>query len=148
MILIGGNLKEYLDTFSPVNSKSLESGKAIVWGRLTFWIAKIVPFLHGALGACAYLLRSCHKFMHERSFDPRRLPEYYNRILLGFLAGGTISLFIDPQSTAVKISSAAVAFLAGYNTDLLYATLERVAGALLPKKIAGAETTRTEGPKE
>jgi len=139
-ILVGENLQEYLDTFAPVDSESVETQQLFDWSRLTFWFSKIIPFLYGALGACAFLLRSCHKFIHARTFDPTKIPEYYNRILLGFLAGGTILLFIDPESAPQKVGATALAFLAGYSTDFLFTTLERTAGALLPKKVAETGT--------
>jgi hypothetical protein len=138
LVLIGENLQEYLDIFSPADSESVQRGDSANTGRLTFWLSKIVPFLYGALGSCAFLLRSCHKFMYARTFDPRRLPEYYNRILLGFLAGGTILLYINPESTPQKVGATALAFLAGYSTDFLFTTIERVAAAVLPKKVAEA----------
>ena len=141
LIVSGENLKEYLDTFSPQDSQTVDSESSTNWIRLGFWFSKLIPFMYGALGACAYLLRSCHKFIYERSFDPKRMQEYYNRLLLGFLAGGTIFLFITPdslnaESLPQKITGPALAFLAGYITDFLYTTLERVAEAILPKKPA------------
>ena len=45
------------------------------------------------VGACAYMLRSAHYFIYQRSFDTRRTPEYFNRILLGAISGGAIILF-------------------------------------------------------
>ena len=142
LILGGENLQEYLDTFLPQDSQTLDSETSTNWLRLGFWFGKLTPFLYGALGACAYLLRSCHKFIYERSFDPKRIQEYYNRLLLGFLAGGTIFLFITPESlntesASQKITAPALAFLAGYITDFLYTTLERAAGAILPKNPSG-----------
>lgn len=93
----------------------------------------IVPFTYGGIGACAYLLRNAHAFVHKRSFDTNRIPEYYNRILLGVLSGGVIFLFIDPKQLSLEISAAALAFVAGYNSDVLFNTLERISRAILPK---------------
>jgi hypothetical protein len=91
----------------------------------------------GGLGACVYLLRSAHIFIYQRCFNVRRKPEYFNRILLGAVAGGAILLFVDQvtndEGQVVKLSSAALGFLAGYNTDFLFSTIERVMAALLPK---------------
>jgi len=47
----------------------------------------LAPYAYGGLGACVYLLRSAHRFIYERTFDLRRKPEYFNRILLGVIAG-------------------------------------------------------------
>lgn len=135
LILIGENLQEYLDIYDPMDSESLESGRSLLLNQVTFWFGKVVAFLYGALGACAYLMRSCHRFIHERSFDPKHLPEYYNRMFLGFLSGGTIFLFINPETVAGHVTASGLAFLAGYSTDFLFTTIERVTAAVLPKKV-------------
>jgi hypothetical protein len=101
----------------------------------------IMPYAYGGLGACVYLLRSAHKYIAERSFDLHRKPEYFNRIFLGAIGGGTIILFVDQDlQQGIKLSATALGFLAGYSTDFLFSTIERVIGALLPK--VGIETVR------
>lgn len=133
------------------------TSEAKVWSRKLWFIAFIVlglilymqecvtdtvvldryqPFLYGALGALTYLLRACHEYIHRRDFDRRRIPEYYNRLLLGIVAGGAILLFPLPKEPVPN----AIAFLAGYNTDLLFSTLERIANAVFPK-IGGDRAT-------
>src|SRR5206468_1949277 len=135
--------------FFPADSEAIELGMSTQWLRINFWFSKIVPFLYGALGACSYLIRSGNRFIYERTFDERRLPEYLNRILLGFLAGGTVHLFISEESvkgalaslnqgvgmvtlqlTTKDLSAKALAFLAGYSTDFLYTTIERIVAAV------------------
>lgn len=105
----------------------------------------LVPFTYGGIGSCAYLLRSCHQYIYTRQFDPRRIPEYYNRMLLGVVSGGAITLFVsqiqDGKGATVRLSAAALGFLAGYNTDFLFNTVERVTAAILPK--VGVETVQT-----
>lgn len=106
----------------------------------------MAPFTFGGLGACAYLLRSLHTFIYTRQFDRHRIPEHWNRLILGMLAGGTIHLFVAQISegdSVVKLSAAALGFLAGYNTDFLFNTLERIAAAILPK--VGTETVQRAG---
>ena len=101
--------------------------------------------MYGGLGACVYLLRSAHIFIYQRSFDVHHKPEYFNRILLGAVAGGAILLFVaqisDDEGNVVHLSSAALGFLAGYNTDFLFSTIERVSAAILPK--VGIESVQT-----
>jgi hypothetical protein len=108
----------------------------------TYRICRVIielgtPWVYGGLGACVFLLRSAHVFIYQRSFDTRRKPEYFNRILLGAVAGGAIMLFVSQISgdggTTIQLSAAALGFLAGYNTDFLFSTIERVMAALLPK---------------
>ncbi|MGJ5176086.1 hypothetical protein ACQR16_18785 [Bradyrhizobium oligotrophicum] len=114
------------------------------------YVPILVPWMYGGLGACAYLLRTAHDMIAKRCFDVRRQPEYFNRILLGMVSGGAIVLLVSPSddSEAVKISAAALGFLAGYSNDLLFNAVERVTAALLPK--VGLETVQRENfvPKQ
>jgi hypothetical protein len=106
-----------------------------------FWqkniLQSLLPWAYGALGSCAYLLRSAHYFIYQRSFDLRRKPEYFNRVLLGAISGGAIILFVnylvDDDGTVLHLSSAALGFVAGYSTDFLFNTIERVVAAIFPK---------------
>jgi hypothetical protein len=95
------------------------------------------PWAYGGLGACAYLLRSGHYYIYARSFDLRRTPEYYNRILLGSLSGGAIILFSDylmsQEDSVSHIGSTALGFIAGYSSDFLFNTIERIITAIFPK---------------
>jgi hypothetical protein len=97
----------------------------------------MILYAYGGLGACAYLLRSAHTFIYKRTFDFRREPEYYNRILLGAIAGGTITLFVNQatgdEGTAFQLSSAALGFIAGYSTDFLFSKIESIITVILPK---------------
>jgi hypothetical protein len=101
------------------------------------FVELLVPWAYGALGSCVYLLKSAHIYIHERTFDLRRKPEYFNRILLGTIAGGAIMLFVSEITTddgsVVRLSSAALGFLAGYSTEFLFNTIERIIAAILPK---------------
>jgi hypothetical protein len=109
----------------------------------------LTPWAYGGLGACVYLLRSAHIYIYQRTFDVNRKPEYFNRILLGAVAGGAILLFVDhitnDEGEVIQLSSAALGFLAGYNTDFLFSTIERVMAALLPK--IGVDTVKKAEPK-
>jgi hypothetical protein len=119
---------------------------AHLWDRTFFEL--LTPWMYGGLGACVYLLRSAHTYIYQRTFDVRRKPEYTNRIMLGAIAGGAIILFVNniagDDGTVIQLSSAALGFLAGYNTDLLFTAMERVIGALLPK--IGIDTVQKAAP--
>jgi hypothetical protein len=98
----------------------------------------LLPWAYGGLGACAYMLRSAHYFIYQRSFDTRRTPEYFNRILLGAISGGAIILFTEyltsaEESSAAHLGSSALGFVAGYSGDLLFNTIERIVSAIFPK---------------
>lgn len=108
------------------------------------------PWAYGGLGACAYLLRQGHYYIYARSFDLRRTPEYFNRILLGALSGGAIILFSDylmTQDDSVShIGSTALGFIAGYSSDFLFNTIERIITAIFPK--VQVETVRRDKDKK
>jgi hypothetical protein len=95
------------------------------------------PWAYGGLGSCVFLLRSAHTYIYRRTFDIRRKPEYLNRILLGMIAGGAIILFADQftneDGAVLQLSSTALGFLAGYSTDFLFNTIERIITAIFPK---------------
>jgi len=99
--------------------------------------ALLTPWAYGGLGACAFLLRSAHEHIYKRSFDVRRKPEYLNRILLGAISGGAVIVLInqltDQGGAAINLSSAALGFIAGYSTDFLFNTVERIVAAIFPK---------------
>lgn len=105
------------------------------------------PFLYGALGSFAFLLRATEKHLPTREFDPIRAPEHVNRLVLGTLSGGSIILFIGqvPAENAdggyFEIGVATLGFLAGYSIDFLFETLDRIIRAILPK--VGLETIPT-----
>jgi hypothetical protein len=104
-------------------------------------------YMYGALGACVYLLRSLHIYIYRREFNTHRIHEYWNRIVLGLVSGGAISLFVNQLTTAdgvIALSEAALAFLAGYSSDFLFRAIERVIEAILPK--VGIETVKRAGP--
>jgi hypothetical protein len=97
----------------------------------------LIPWCYGALGACAFLLRSAHTYIYQRSFDLRRKPEYTNRILLGAVSGGTIILlsgYLNAEDdTFAHLSAAALGFIAGYSSDFLFNTIERIITAIFPR---------------
>ena len=98
----------------------------------------LIPFLYGALGADAFLLRETTHKLHTRQFDPRRIPENRARFLLGSLSGGVIVLFVSPDvlqtpNTVFNVGGAALGFVAGFSTDFLFDIIDRVLRAILPR---------------
>lgn len=97
----------------------------------------LIPFTYGTLGACAYLLRVTEKHLRNRDFDIVRIPEHWNRVVLGTLSGGIIVLFVNKipgaDGQSVELGAATVGLLAGYSTDFLFDTMDRIIKAILPK---------------
>lgn len=87
-------------------------------------------------------------YIQRHEFDPKRILEYYSRILLGVVSGGMVVLLVENLSgdgnQTYHLSAAALVLLAGYNTDFLFSAIERIAAAILPK--VGPETVQRQPP--
>src|SRR4029434_9875688 len=55
-----------------------------------------LPLLYGALGTCAFVMRSLFREMVDRTFDGRRTGEFTVRIFLGMLSGLTLQWLLAP----------------------------------------------------
>src|SRR5579864_3970621 len=120
-----------LQTFSEVWKADEETSRSVPSYILLF-LKPLHPFFYGLFGALAYLLRSAHSYIADNTFDMKRIPEYYNRMLLGFVSGGIVLLFVaDP--TKYGITQNAISFIVGYNADYLFDLIERLAGGIFPK---------------
>ena len=108
------------------------------FGSLTiaYWlVGSLTPFAYGAFGATVRMLRITEQRLRDRSFDPRRLTEHLNRLVLGTLSGGVIVLVFSAGGvgdTDVKLTEAALGFMAGYSIDLLFSLLDRMVKAISP----------------
>jgi len=134
-LIIGINLFQY--TFE-MFSGDWAVNHTEMFGSLTigYWLAgSLTPFAYGAFGATVRMLRITEIRLRERSFDPRRLTEHRNRLVLGTLSGGVIVLIFSSGGvgeTDVKLTEAALGFLAGYSIDLLFSLLDRLVKAISP----------------
>lgn len=90
--------------------------------------AFILPILYGALGACAYILRTIYAKMVERSFEPWRFGEFVTRVFLGMLSGmGLQWLFVgEGKQIPGGVTPAFLAFVGGYSVELLFTAIDRV----------------------
>lgn len=148
LILVSENLSGLLAEFFPADVETLAT--SFLWTVVSRILESLEPFAYGALGAVAFLLRTAHGYIHDRSFDMGRKAEYSNRLFLGLIAGGAIKLFITQvagdNGETMELSGAAMAFIAGYNSDFLFNTIERLVAAILPKvgldSIARGEPSR------
>lgn len=139
--LLGEVLDELLD---PLPENEAAGSWPSFWYLLNTVLQVLAPFTYGGLGAVAYLLRSAHGYIYKRQFNPLRKPEYYNRMLLGIVSGGAITLFVSQLTTdqdqVIHLGAAALGFIAGYNTEFLFSAIERITAAILPR--VGPETVR------
>lgn len=102
---------------------------------LLFLSGYVLPIFYGLLGACAAVLRelsdpwSRPKFGHDaRVRNALRLP-------IGAVGGLAVGWFVNADGSGLgALSPLALAFVAGYGTDLLFALLDRVVQAFVPAR--------------
>lgn len=85
----------------------------------------LVPMLLGAIGACTYVLRLMSQQIADTTFSTTSPIRHFVRVALGALAGVAIGLggFV----TNSGLSAAALAFIAGYAVEPVFATLDAFA---------------------
>ena len=91
----------------------------------------VLPLLYGLLGALAFILRTLGRELRAITYSPASNTAYVLRWPLGMLAGITIGWFFDPATLqgVASIQPLALAFLAGYSVELLFALLDRIVSA-------------------
>ncbi len=92
----------------------------------------ILPFLYGALGAFAFLLRKLSDPVSKLTYAHDFRMSCTLRLHVGALAGLAVGWFINGSSSTFgfgALSPLALAFAAGYASDLLFAALDKVVGA-------------------
>jgi len=114
----------------------------IVGARLSVAIIHtyLLTLAFGFLGACVFVLREINRRLENFTLAPSLFPRYRARILLGMVAGPTIGLFFDQDghflsfatsttSTASltnQLSASAIAFVAGFSIEILFAIMDRL----------------------
>lgn len=92
----------------------------------------ILPLLYGLLGACVYILRSLAGRIKTHTYTEIANINLKIRLFLGMLGGMVIAWFVTPENSGglfKSLSPFALAFLAGYSIELLFASMDRIIGA-------------------
>jgi hypothetical protein len=87
-----------------------------------------LPLLYGLLGSCVYVLRTLSKEISTRTFSEASLIGFKIRICLGTLGGMVVAWFVTPEvadGLFKSLSPFALAFLAGYSIELVFAAMDR-----------------------
>ena len=107
-----------------------EDQTALAFTRL--WIsalsATLVPLIYGFLGANTYVLRRLSADIGSYALQRNARVTYGLRLSIGGISGLAIGLFVSPDFQSgliVQLSPAALAFLAGYSSELLFSALDR-----------------------
>jgi hypothetical protein len=99
----------------------------------------LLPLCYGLLGAFAYLLRGLARDLRDLSLLAETKVNYRLRLQLGALAGLAIGWFIRPELSLGALSPLAIAFLAGYSVEMLFAAMDRLIARLSGPGHPGAE---------
>lgn len=92
----------------------------------------LLPLLYGLLGSCLHVLRTLAAGIERRTHVAGRL--YQVRIYTGGLTGLVIAWFGvsgDATSPLASLTPFALAFLAGYSVELLFAFMDRLVSAFV-----------------
>jgi hypothetical protein len=99
----------------------------------------VLPLLYGFLGACTFVLRSLSLEVKAEIYSRRSDIRFYLRMLLGSIAGLSAAWFLASagadsaeHKTVALLSPLALAFLAGYGVEIVFATMDRLIGAFVP----------------
>jgi hypothetical protein len=101
----------------------------------------LLPLLYGLLGSCLHVLRSLSAGIERRTHVPSRL--YQVRIYTGGLAGlvvGWFGLGGEAAGSLASLTPFALAFLAGYSVEVLFAFMDRLVAVFAGRRdAAGSE---------
>jgi hypothetical protein len=110
----------------------------------------ILPVFYGILGAGAAVARSLSAKIKASQLTPRELYLLFQQLMLGTVTGSCISLFVAQPSAdhsaspgligSVALSSSALAFIAGFGVEQVYAALEMFMRRVFPSPEPGAPT--------
>jgi len=92
-----------------------------------------LPLLYGFLGSCVYVLRTLSSEIRSRTYTQASNIGFRIRLALGMLGGMVGAWFITPtvgeDGMLKSLSPFALAFLAGYSIELVFAAMDRLIGA-------------------
>ncbi|PCI29521.1 MAG: hypothetical protein COB67_03965 [SAR324 cluster bacterium] len=86
----------------------------------------LLPLLYGLLGACMFVLRRLSDEIRGLVYSFDSEVRFRLRLALGALTGMTIGWFMTPEqvSTVGSIGPMTIAFLAGYNVEILFSQMD------------------------
>jgi hypothetical protein len=119
------NVQAYYQVRRMVDALSESEGSIVNLTILYYAYNAFVPLLFGAIGACTYVLRLISDQIRETSFSATSPVRHSVRILLGTLAGFAVG--VGGIATSAGLTLAAVAFVAGYSIEPVFATMDSIA---------------------
>ncbi len=97
---------------------------AFVLGALQIYF---LPLLYGLLGAATFVLRTLSTEIKTLTYSYDSEIRFRLRLSLGALAGMAVGWFLKPDSVSglVSLSPMALAFLMGYNVEVLFSIMDK-----------------------
>ncbi|OUS30281.1 hypothetical protein A9Q99_07355 [Gammaproteobacteria bacterium 45_16_T64] len=99
-----------------------------------------LPLLFGCLGAFTLVLRSIHSAFQQGTFTLKHRLDYNLRVVLGGVMGISSGLFFgeDQAASVGQYSPMMIAFLIGYNVEILFSMMDNLANRLAIESKASA----------
>lgn len=112
---------------------ALQMGRISLESISTYFL----PLLYGLLGACAYVLRSLAREISKRIYTAQSNIRFQLRMYLGALSGLAV-VWVIPGEISIglgeNITRLALAFLAGYSVEIVFAAMDALVGAFSSEK--------------
>src|SRR5262249_32659093 len=111
---------------------------------LLFFSGYLLPMLYGLIGACAFVLRKLSDEIDKLTYAHDARVRYTLRLNIGVLTGLAVGWFLKPgvgDPFLTSLSPLALAFVAGYGSDLFFLCLDKIVQAFTPA--GGANTMIT-----
>jgi hypothetical protein len=119
------NVQDYYQVRRTVSALSESEGSIVNLTILYYAYNALVPLLFGSIGACTYVLRLISDQIRETTFSATSPVRHSVRVLLGTLAGFAVG--VGGIATSGGLTLAAVAFVAGYSIEPVFATMDGIA---------------------
>jgi hypothetical protein len=111
-------------------------------------------FFASGLGAYFFSLYTANRYVVTRTFDPKYVTFYYNRIIIGILSGYILANIIDvktllniSENVFTQFSPYVIAILGGFSADAVMKILNRIV-AMLVTMVEGDAKEMLKGREE
>jgi hypothetical protein len=110
---------------------------------LAFFSEYLLPMLYGLTGSCAFVLRKLSDEIDKMTYAHDAKVRHTLRLNIGLLAGLAVGWFLKPSASdpsLTSLSPLALAFIAGYGSDMFFVFLDKAVNTFTPAGSAAATT--------
>jgi hypothetical protein len=108
---------------------------------LAFFSEYLLPMLYGLTGSCAFVLRKLSDEIDKLTYAHDAKVRHTLRLNIGLLAGLAVGWFLKPSASdpsLTSLSPLALAFIAGYGSDMFFVFLDKAVNTFTPAGNAAA----------